>query len=142
MTRTSLTGAAALALALLASAPAMADCRPAMPTDVRGDHGYYDTRVGNCAYWAIYGRGDRQATTGQVIGYDARVLTANRGYGARSHVDSIGDGARIVTQMRSGATGRVFNRGANEIVMRGANGSFSDVRVVGNGTYVRSEFFR
>lgn len=139
MTRTTLTAAATLALALIATAPAMAGCRSAMVTEVYGSGGYHDTRAGGGAYWGDYGVGDRQVSTGRVIGCGARVVTANRGYGSRSHVDSLGDGARIISQMRSGAAGRVFNRGANEIVVRGANGSRSDVRVVGNGTYVRSE---
>lgn len=139
MSRIALTGAAALTLALLASAPALAGCRSVMFTDVQGDYGINDTQAGRCAQWGVYGRGHRQAATGIVTGRGTNVVTGNLGYGSSTHVDSDGIEAQIATQMRSGAKARVFNRGTNDIIVRGANGSGSDVKVVGNGSYVRSE---
>jgi len=139
--RTTLTAAAALALALLASAPALAGCRSANPIDVRGNGGHVDTQAGDGAYWGIFGRGDEQEVTGTVAGPCSRAVSVSLGHGAHTRLDSHGIRAQILTQLGSGATARVFNRGSNDIILRGAKGSITDVQVVGDGTYVRSETF-
>ena len=139
MTRTTLTAAATLALALVASAPAMAGCRSAMVTDVYGDDGYYDTRARDCAYWGVYGRGDDHEVVGSVAGEGTRVVTGSLGGRTRTRLDVRGFDNQIATQTRSGGRIDLFGRGDdNEIVLRAGRGGIVSGSVIGSGNYVRS----
>ncbi|BDL38621.1 hypothetical protein [Methylorubrum sp. GM97] len=139
-TRTLLTAATGIALALAASAPAMASCRSIMATEFYGNDSSIDTRARDCAYWGVYGRGDRHGVFGTVTGPGSRVVTGSFGSRTRTHLDSRGFGNQLGTQARSGGRIDAFVRGHhNEMALRATNGSYVGGRVVGSGNRVRAE---
>ncbi|CAO4185081.1 hypothetical protein [Methylorubrum aminovorans] len=139
-TRTLLTAAAGIALALVASAPAMAGCRSVVATEFYGNDSDIDTRARDCAYWGTYGRGDRHGVYGTVAGPGSRAVTGSFGGRTRTRVDMRGFGNQLGTQARSGGRIDAFMRGhRNEMALRAANGSYVGGRVFGTGNVIRAE---
>ena len=139
-TRFTLTAAVGIALALAASAPAMAGCRSVMATEFYGDDSDIDTRAHDCAYWGVYGRGYGHEVTGTVAGPGSRAATGSFGGRTRTRVDMRGFGNQLGTQARSGGRIDAFMRGDdNEMALRAADGSYISGRVFGSGNRVRGE---
>jgi hypothetical protein len=137
-TRFTLTTASALALALFASVPAMADCRSVMVTEVYGNDGDYDAHARDGAYVGVYARGDRHQVYGTAAGCGSRVVTGSFGYGTRTRFDMRGFDNMVGIETRSGGRINLVGRGdGNEIAMRAANGSTVDAEIYGSGNCFR-----
>ncbi|BDL38617.1 hypothetical protein [Methylorubrum sp. GM97] len=139
-TRTLLTAAAGIALALVASAPAMADGRSVMATEFHGDGNDIDVCARDGAYLGVYGRGNDHEVTGCVTGDGNRAVTGSFGTRTRSHLDVRGVDNLLGTETRSGGEVDAFVRGDdNEMALRSAEGSYVGSRIVGSGNVIRAE---
>ncbi|BDL38614.1 hypothetical protein [Methylorubrum sp. GM97] len=139
-TRTLLTTAAGIALALVASAPAIAGGRSVIATEVYGDDNDIDVCARNGAYWGVYSLGNDHAVTGCVDVDGNQIVTGSLDRGTTTHVDVHGVDNQIGTQARSGGEVDAFVRGhRNEMALRAANGSYVSGRVFGSGNVIRAE---
>lgn len=138
-TRLALGSAAALAVALLASAPAAA-CSSSVAVEVYGTDQDIGAEARDCAEIGIYAPGYDSVVDATVAGPGSRAAIGSLGGGTSTDVDAVGVDNQIGTLARSGGSIAARVRGdGNGMALRARDGGAVSGEIVGSGNQVRAE---